>query len=127
MCIFGYSGRPGWPINNQIGPNLLPSYPFTYINLHIKYGSNLFWIFCKLSRSQRNVCGRGVMTTKHSIPPPPSIFVWGIHLNNCYVPATVLIASNITAWRFLRRDANFDKLNTAELDLLSFSVWEIEK
>ena len=40
MCIFGYSGGPGWPINNQTGPILLPSYPLTYINLHIKYGSN---------------------------------------------------------------------------------------
>ena len=40
MCIFGYSGGPGWPINNRTGPILLPSYPLTYINLHIKYGSN---------------------------------------------------------------------------------------
>ena len=23
MCIFGYSGGPGWPINNRIGPILL--------------------------------------------------------------------------------------------------------
>ena len=34
-CILGYSGGPGWPINNQTGPILLPSYPLTYINLHI--------------------------------------------------------------------------------------------
>ena len=44
MHILGYSGGggggPGWPINNQTGPILLPSYPLTYINLHIKYGSN---------------------------------------------------------------------------------------
>ena len=40
MCIFGYSGGPGWPINIRTGPILLPSYPLTYINLHIKYGSN---------------------------------------------------------------------------------------
>ena len=40
MCIFGYSGGPGWPINNQTGPILLPRHPLTYINLHIKYGSN---------------------------------------------------------------------------------------
>ena len=26
--------------NNQTGPMLLDSYPLTYINLHIKYGSN---------------------------------------------------------------------------------------
>ena len=39
-AIFGYSGGPGWPINNRTGPILLPSYPLTYINLHIKYGSN---------------------------------------------------------------------------------------
>ena len=36
-CIFGYSGGPGWYINNQTGPILLPSYPLTYIKLHIKY------------------------------------------------------------------------------------------
>ena len=36
MSILGYSGGPGWPINNQTGPILLPSYPLTYINLHIK-------------------------------------------------------------------------------------------
>ena len=45
MCIFGYSGGPGWPINNRTGPILLPSYPLTYINLHIKYGSNPIRIF----------------------------------------------------------------------------------
>ena len=39
MCIFGYSGGPGWPINNRNRSTLLPSYPLTYINLHIKYGS----------------------------------------------------------------------------------------
>ena len=27
MCIFGYSGGPGWPIDNRTGPILLPSYP----------------------------------------------------------------------------------------------------
>ena len=37
MRILGYSGGPGWPINNPI---LLPRHPLTYINLHIKYGSN---------------------------------------------------------------------------------------
>ena len=45
MCIFGYSGGPGWPINNRIGSILLPSYPLTYINLHKKYGSNPIRIF----------------------------------------------------------------------------------
>ena len=45
MCILGYSGGPGWPINNWTGPILLPSYPLTYINLHIKYGSNPIRIF----------------------------------------------------------------------------------
>ena len=33
MCILGYSGGPGWPINNQTGPILLPSshlYQSTY-------------------------------------------------------------------------------------------------
>ena len=38
--ILGYSGGPGWPINNPTGPILLPRHPLTYINLHIKYGSN---------------------------------------------------------------------------------------
>ena len=45
MCIFGYSGGPGWPINNRTGPIVLPSYPLTYINLHTKYGSNPIKIF----------------------------------------------------------------------------------
>ena len=45
MRILGYSGGPGWPINNQTWPILLPSYPLTYINLHIKYGSNPIRIF----------------------------------------------------------------------------------
>ena len=30
MCIFGYSGGPGWPINNRTRPILLPSYQSTY-------------------------------------------------------------------------------------------------
>ena len=32
MCIFGYSGGPGWPINNRTGPILLSShlYQSTY-------------------------------------------------------------------------------------------------
>ena len=63
--IFFLFGDPGWLINNQTGPILLPSYPLTYIKLHIKYGTNLFK---KLLHLQRNVCGRGsgcgVMTTK---------------------------------------------------------------
>ena len=33
-------GGPVWSINNRTGPILLPSYPLTYINLHVKYGSN---------------------------------------------------------------------------------------
>ena len=45
MCIFGYWGGPGWPINNRTGPILLPRHPLTYINLHIKYGSNPIRIF----------------------------------------------------------------------------------
>ena len=41
MRILGYSGGgAGWPINNPTGPILLPRHPLTYINLHIKYGSN---------------------------------------------------------------------------------------
>ena len=36
MCICRYSGGPGWPINNRTGPILLPSYPLTYINIHMK-------------------------------------------------------------------------------------------
>ena len=45
MHILGYSGGPGWPINNPTGPILLPRHPLTYINLHIKYGSNPIRIF----------------------------------------------------------------------------------
>ena len=43
--ILGYSGGPGWPINNRTGPILLPRHPLTYINLHVKYGSNPIRIF----------------------------------------------------------------------------------
>ena len=56
MCIFGYSGGPGWHINNRIGPILLPSYPLTYINLHIKYGSNpimIFWVIVRTMKCLR--------------------------------------------------------------------------
>ena len=38
-------GGPGCPINNPTGPILLPRHPLTYINLHIKYGSNPIRIF----------------------------------------------------------------------------------
>ena len=38
LAIRGGGGGAGWPINDQTGPILLPSYPHTYINLHIKYG-----------------------------------------------------------------------------------------
>ena len=38
-------GGPGWPINNPTGPILLPMHPLTYVNLHIKYGSNPIRIF----------------------------------------------------------------------------------
>ena len=41
----GGGGGPGWPINNPTGPILLPRHPLTYINLHIKYGSNPIRIF----------------------------------------------------------------------------------
>ena len=40
-----FRGGPGWPINNPTGPILLPRHPLTYINLHIKYGSNPIRIF----------------------------------------------------------------------------------
>ena len=30
MRILGYSGGPGWPINNPTGPILLPRHPLTY-------------------------------------------------------------------------------------------------
>ena len=36
-CAFlAIRGPLGWPINNRTRPILLPSYPLTYINLHIK-------------------------------------------------------------------------------------------
>ena len=31
----GGGGGAGWPINNQTGPILLPSYPLTYIKMSI--------------------------------------------------------------------------------------------
>ena len=52
MPVFSYMGHNiqkftfwairggGGGIHNQTWPILLPSYPLTYINLHIKYGSN---------------------------------------------------------------------------------------
>ena len=40
MYILGYLGGPEGVFNDQTGPILLSSYPLTYINLHIKYGSN---------------------------------------------------------------------------------------
>ena len=49
MCIFGYLGGPEWPIDNRTGPILLPSYPLTYINLHIQYGSNPLLSYRSLS------------------------------------------------------------------------------
>ena len=47
LAIQGEGGGGGglWPINNQTVPILLPSYPLTYINLHIKYGNNPIRIF----------------------------------------------------------------------------------
>ena len=51
MCIFGYLGGP---IDNRTGPILLPSYPLTYINLHIKYGSNPLLSYRSLSLSAQN-------------------------------------------------------------------------
>ena len=42
---FWLFGGPWATTNNRIGPILLPSYPLTYINLHIKYGSNPIRIF----------------------------------------------------------------------------------
>ena len=44
--IFGYwGGGCRCPFNNQTGPILLPSYPITCINLHIKYGRNPIRIY----------------------------------------------------------------------------------
>ena len=62
MRIFGYLGGPGWPINNWTGPILLPSYPLTYTNLHIQYGSNPRTMQCLRTRSADAVCGRGLRT-----------------------------------------------------------------
>ena len=44
-AIRGRGGGAWVPMNNQTGPILLPSYPLTYINLHMKYGSNPIRIF----------------------------------------------------------------------------------
>ena len=51
ICIFGYLGGPEWPIDNRTGPILLLSYPLTYINLHIQYGSNPLLSYRSLSLS----------------------------------------------------------------------------
>ena len=44
-AFFGYLWGPVWHLNNHTGPILLSSYLLTYINIHVKYGSNLIWIF----------------------------------------------------------------------------------
>ena len=73
MCIFGYSGGPGWPINNWTGSILLPSYPLTYINLHINMKAIRKQSDKKLSWERWNVCGCGggrcVTTTKTIVSP----------------------------------------------------------
>ena len=35
IAFWAIRGGPGWPINNQTGPILLPRHPLTYINIHI--------------------------------------------------------------------------------------------
>ena len=45
FAFLAIRGAPGWPINNRTRPILLHSYPLTYINLLIKYGSNPITIF----------------------------------------------------------------------------------
>ena len=58
ICIFGYSGDPGWPFNNQTGPILPPRYPLTYVNLHAKYGNNprrIFKVIVRTMKYLRNV------------------------------------------------------------------------
>ena len=64
----------GWPFKNQTGPILLPSYPLTYIILHIKYWSNPIRIL-KLSWERWSVCGRCITMTKPYYPLPPSEYI----------------------------------------------------
>ena len=56
--IFGNLGGPGWPIYNQTGPILLPNYPLTNINLHIKYGSNPIRMFYIIVRTMKYLRAR---------------------------------------------------------------------
>ena len=44
--IFNYLGAWGG-FNNQTGPILVHIYPLFYINLHVKYRSNMMWNGCK--------------------------------------------------------------------------------
>ena len=69
MCIFGYSDGPGWPINNRTGPILLPSCPLTYINLHIKYGSNPIRMFSRYRvNDEMSVDAAAKRRLSHGIP-----------------------------------------------------------
>ena len=44
LAIWG-PGEGGGGFNNQTGPILVHIYPLIYINLHVKYGSNLIRTF----------------------------------------------------------------------------------
>ena len=63
ICIFGYSGGPGWPINNRTGPILLPSYPLT-----IWKQSDKVFLSYRINDEMR---------TRRM---PRTYFVWGIQL-----------------------------------------------
>ena len=45
VIFFGYLWGPVRHLHNHTRPILLSSYPLTYINIHVQYGSNLIWIF----------------------------------------------------------------------------------
>ena len=80
--ILGYSGGPGWPINNPTGPILLPRHPLTYINLHIKIWKQSDKDFCENDEVSADAAADADAAEErrlnHSIPR--TYFVRGIQL-----------------------------------------------
>ena len=93
FAFWAIRGGPGWPINNRTGPILLPRHPLTYINLHIKYGSNPIRILSYRENDEVSADAAAdedaaaERRLNHSIPR--TYFVRGIQLANVII--TVLI------------------------------------
>ena len=106
MCIFGYSGGPGWPINNRTGPILLPSYPLTYINIHIKYGSN-------------PITGRNDVQQKYNKPK-----IWKINLFILGVLGALTSNPGLPKFRAARRHHRADKfIEMEKIKPAVFHTW----